>query len=473
MRIYDNLRRRKEEFVPLNKDFVGMYVCGMTVQDKPHIGHMFSAIAADAIRRYLEYKGYNVRYIYNFTDVDDKIIHKSNEEKIPWQEIAARNIEAFHKYARLLGIKPATVYPKATEHITEIVDMVKKIVDKGHAYESGGDVYFAVDTWPGYGKLSGRKLDELRAGARVDPGEKKRNPLDFALWKAAKPGEPSWESPWSSGRPGWHIECSAMSMKYLGESFDIHGGGQDLIFPHHENEIAQAEAATGKPFVQFWIENGLVNLTGEKMSKSTKHFLAVEDICAEVDPETLRFYLLSTHYSSPTEFSMERLSEADAGLERLKNALRNAAIVSAEVDQSVVQPADGELSAATAEARKKFVEAMDDDFNSARALGCLFDLARVMNKQVEAGIVSPAERAAVGSAAVAMRELGRVLGLFWKDEDAAQQIPDDVKELLTQREAARNRKDWARADELRKLVDSKGYTIEDRPGGPVLRRKSG
>ncbi len=473
MRIYDNLRRRKEEFVPLNKDFVGMYVCGMTVQDKPHIGHMFSAIAGDAIRRYLEYKGYNVRYIYNFTDVDDKIIQKSNEEKIPWQDIAARNIEAFHKYARLLGIKPATVYPKATEHITEIVDMVKKIVDKGHAYESGGDVYFAVDTWPGYGKLSGRKLDELRAGARVDPGEKKRNPLDFALWKAAKPGEPSWESPWSSGRPGWHIECSAMSMKYLGESFDIHGGGQDLIFPHHDNEIAQAEAATGKPFVQFWIENGLVNLTGEKMSKSTKHFLAVEDICAEVDPETLRFYLLSTHYSSPTEFSMERLAEADAGLERLKNALRNAAIVSAEVDPAAVRPADGELSAATAEARKKFVEAMDDDFNSARALGCLFDLARVMNKQVEAGIVSPAERAAVGSAAVALRELGRVLGLFWKDEEAVQQTPDDVKELLTQREAARNRQDWARADELRKLVDSKGYTIEDRPGGPVLRRKSG
>jgi cysteinyl-tRNA synthetase len=264
-----------------------------------------------------------------------------------------------------------------------------------------------------------------------------------------------------------------MSMKYLGESFDIHGGGQDLIFPHHENEIAQAEAATGKPFVQFWIENGLVNLTGEKMSKSTRHFLAVEDICAEVDPETLRFYLLSTHYSSPTEFSMERLVEADAGLERLNNALRNAAIVSAEVDPSAVQPAEGELSAATAEARKKFVEAMDDDFNSARALGTLFDLARVMNKQVEAGIVSPAERAAVASAAAALRELGRVLGLFWKDEEAAEQVPDDVKQLLADREAARNRKDWARADELRNLVDSKGYTIEDRPGGPVLKKKSG
>ena len=472
MRIYDNLRRRKEEFVPLNKDFVGMYVCGMTVQDKPHIGHMFSAIAGDTIRRYLEYKGYNVRYIYNFTDVDDKIIQKSNEENIPWRDIAARNIEAFHKYAKLLGIRPATVYPKATEHITEIVEMVKKIVDKGHAYESGGDVYFAVDSWPGYGKLSGRKLDELRAGARVDPGEKKRNPLDFALWKAAKPGEPSWESPWSSGRPGWHIECSAMSMKYLGETFDIHGGGQDLIFPHHENEIAQAEAATGKPFVHFWIENGLVNLTGEKMSKSTKHFLAVEDICAEVDPAILRFYLLSTHYSSPTEFSMERLAEADAGLERLRNALRSAAIVSSGVDTAAVKPAEGELANATAEARTKFIEAMDDDFNSARALGILFDLARAVNKQVEAGIVSPAERAAVAAAAATLKELGKVLGLFWKDEEAAEEFPDDVKELLAQREAARSTKDWAKADELRNLVDSRGYTIEDRPGGPVLRKKN-
>ena len=471
MRIYDNLRRRKEEFVPVNKDFVGMYVCGMTVQDKPHIGHMFSAIAGDTIRRYLEYKGYNVRYIYNFTDVDDKIIQRSNEEKIPWQDIAARNIESFHKYAALLGIRPATVYPKATEHITEIVEMVTKIVDNGHAYESGGDVYFAVDTWPGYGKLSGRKLDELRAGARVDPGEKKRNPLDFALWKAAKPGEPSWESPWSSGRPGWHIECSAMSMKYLGETFDIHGGGQDLIFPHHENEIAQAEAATGKPFVHFWIENGLVNLTGEKMSKSTKHFLAVEDICAEVDPETLRFYLLSTHYSSPTEFSMDRLAEADAGLERLKNALRNAAIVSSDIDSAQVRPAEGELADATADARKKFIEAMDDDFNSARALGILFDLAKAVNKQVEAGIVAPAQRAAVAAAAATLTELGRVLGLFWKDEKAAEAFPADVKELLAQREAARSGKDWAKADELRNQVDSRGYTIEDRPGGPVLRKK--
>ncbi|MBN1504027.1 MAG: cysteine--tRNA ligase [Candidatus Eisenbacteria bacterium] len=472
MRIYDNLRRRKEEFVPVNKDFVGMYVCGMTVQDKPHIGHMFSAIAGDTIRRYLEYKGYNVRYIYNFTDVDDKIIQRAADEGVPWRDIAERNIEAFHKYASMLGIKPATVYPRATEHIAEIVEMVKKIVENGHAYESGGDVYFAVDTWPGYGKLSGRKLDELRAGARVDPGEKKRNPLDFALWKAAKPGEPSWESPWSKGRPGWHIECSAMSMKYLGETFDIHGGGQDLIFPHHENEIAQAEAATGKPFVNFWIENGLVNLTGEKMSKSTKHFLAVEDICARVDPEALRFYLLSTHYSSPTEFSMDRVAEADAGLDRLRNALRNAAIASSDIDPARVPPAEGELADATADARKKFVEAMDDDFNSARALGVLFDLAKAVNKQVESGIVSASERAAVAAAADVLKELGRVLGLFWKDEGAAEDLPDDVKGLVAEREAARRRKDWARADELRNQVDSRGYIIEDRPGGPVVREKS-
>ncbi len=471
MRIYDNLRRRKEEFVPLNEDFVGMYVCGMTVQDRPHIGHMFSSIAGDTIRRYLEYKGYNVRYVYNFTDIDDKIIQKSNEENVPWQDIAARNIEAYHKYAELLGIKPATIYPKASEHIEDIIGIVKRLEEKGHAYESGGDVYFAVDSWPGYGKLSGRKLDDMRAGARVDPGEKKRNPLDFALWKAAKPGEPYWESPWGRGRPGWHIECSAMSMKYLGESFDIHGGGQDLVFPHHENEIAQSEAATGKPFVQFWVENGLVNLTGEKMSKSTKHFFSVEEVVEEVSPETLRFYLLSTHYSTPMEFNRERLDEAGAALDRLKNSLRNAAIASAEVDLGHISPAEGELLTATGEVEQRFVDAMDDDFNSAKALGHLFDLARLINKQTEAGFVSARERAAAGVAAQTLKELGRVLGLFWKEDAPGDELPQEVRELAKAREVARKDKDWARADELRRQVEEKGYQIEDRPEGPVVRKK--
>ncbi|MCX5800113.1 MAG: cysteine--tRNA ligase [Candidatus Eisenbacteria bacterium] len=468
--IHDNLRRKKVEFVPLNSDYVGMYVCGMTVQDKPHIGHMYSSIAGDTVRRYLEYKGYNVRYVYNFTDVDDKIIQKSNEENVPWQDIAQRNIDTYFKYARLLGIKPATVYPKASEHMSDIIELIRKIEEKGCAYESGGDVYFAVEAWPGYGKLSGRRLDELRAGARVDPGDKKRNPLDFALWKAAKEGEPSWKSPWGQGRPGWHIECSAMSMKYLGESFDLHGGGQDLIFPHHENEIAQSETATGKPFVNFWIENGLMNLTGEKMSKSTKHFFSVEDVCAEVNPDTLKFYLLSSHYSSPVEFSRERLVEAEAALGRLTNVIRNAAILSKDVD-STLRPAEGELSQASRETESRFVEAMDDDFNSARAVGHLFDLAKAVNKEIEAGIMSAAQRAAIRGASEKLKELGQVLGIFWKDELFAEEFPQELKDLVGERETARKNKEWSRADEMRAKIEAAGFVVEDRAEGPVLRKK--
>jgi len=469
--IHDNLRRRKLEFTPLSTDYVGMYVCGMTVQDKPHIGHMYSSIAGDTIRRYLEYRGYSVRYVYNFTDVDDKIIQKSNEENVPWQDIAQRNIEVYFKYARLLGIRPATVYPRASEHMPDIIELIRKIEERSCAYESGGDVYFAVEKWPGYGKLSGRKLEELRVGARVEPDEKKRNPLDFALWKAAKEGEPSWKSPWGNGRPGWHIECSAMSMKYLGESFDLHGGGQDLIFPHHENEIAQSEAATGKPFVNFWVENGLMNLTGEKMSKSTKHFFSVEDVCAEVRPDTLKFYLLSTHYSSPVEFSRERLVEADAALERLKNVIRNAAMVSKEID-STLHPAEGGLSQVTRETEKRFVEAMDDDFNSARAVGHLFDLAKTMNKEIEAGIMSAVQRAAIREASEKLKELAQVLGVFWEEGLAAEEFPEEVKNLVQEREAARKGREWRRADEMRAKIEALGFVVEDRLEGSILRKKS-
>ncbi len=473
IRIYDGRRRRKKEFEPVHNDYVGMYVCGMTVQDKPHIGHMYAAIAGDTMRRYLEYRGYNVRYIYNFTDVDDKIIQKANEEGIPWKDVAQRNIDAYFTYAELLGIKPASVYPRASEHIQEIIDLVARIMDKGYAYASGGDVYFAVEQYPNYGSFSGRKLDELRAGARVEPGEKKRNPLDFALWKAAKEGEPYWESPWGNGRPGWHIECSAMSMKYLGESFDIHGGGQDLIFPHHENEIAQSEAATGKPFANFWVENGLVNLTGEKMSKSTRHFFSVEDICAEVDPETLKFYLLSTHYRSPVEFNRERIAEAHSALERLKNAMRNAAVATAELDTAEAVPPEEEVSRAAEEAEKRFVEAMDDDFNSAKALGHLFDLAKAVNRQIETGLLSAGTGAALRAAAGRLRELGSVLGLFWSEESGEEELPGEVRVLVEKREEARTGKDWAKADQLRSAIEAKGFVVEDRPEGPIVRKKSG
>jgi cysteinyl-tRNA synthetase len=473
IRIYDGARRRKREFEPVHSDYVGMYVCGMTVQDKPHIGHMYAAIAGDTMRRYLEYRGYNVRYVYNFTDVDDKIIQKANEEDISWKAVAQRNIDAYFTYAELLGIKRASVYPRASEHIQEIVELVTKIVDKGYGYESGGDVYFAVEKWSDYGTFSGRKLDELRAGARVEPGEKKRNPMDFVLWKAAKPGEPFWESPWGNGRPGWHIECSAMSMKYLGESFDIHGGGQDLVFPHHENEIAQSEAATGKRFANFWVENGLVNLTGEKMSKSTKHFFSVEDICAEVDPETLKFYLLSTHYRSPVEFNRERIAEAHAALERLKNTMRNAAVATGELDTAREAPPENELRREVEDVEKRFVDAMDDDFNSAKALGHLFDLAKAINKQIEPGALSADTAAAVRTATKKLRELGGVLGLFWKEESDEGELPGKVEALVEQREAARGSKEWSKADELRFAIEAMGFTVEDRPEGPIVRKKSG
>ncbi|KPJ59431.1 MAG: hypothetical protein AMJ46_11400 [Latescibacteria bacterium DG_63] len=471
IRIYDNFRRRKKEFVPVHSDYVGMYVCGMTVQDKPHIGHMYASIAGDTMRRYLEYRGYNVRYIYNFTDVDDKIIQKANDEGISWKAVAERNIEAYFKYAELLGIKPASVYPRASEHIDEIIELVTRIMDKGYAYESGGDVYFAVEKWSDYGTFSGRKLDELRAGARVEPGEKKRNPLDFALWKAAKEGEPYWESPWGNGRPGWHIECSAMSMKYLGESFDIHGGGQDLVFPHHENEIAQAEAATGKRFANFWVENGLVNLTGEKMSKSTKHFFSVEDICAEVNPDILKFYLLSTHYRSPVEFNRERIAEAEAALERLKNAMRNVTLATEDLDPAEVAPPEEELSRAAAETEKRFVEAMDDDFNTAKALGHLFDLAKAINRQMEIGTLPPETGAAARAAALKLRKLGDVLGLLWKEEPDEAQLPEEVKTLVEQRQTARSNREWAKADEMRSRIERMGFVVEDRPEGPLVRKK--
>ncbi|UCG50640.1 MAG: cysteine--tRNA ligase, partial [Candidatus Latescibacterota bacterium] len=320
LRVYDTQRAKKLEFQPVHEGKVGVYFCGMTVQDKPHMGHMLAFVAGDMIRRYLEYKGYDVTFIQNFTDIDDKIIDKANEEGVDYTEVAERNIKAYFDAANALHIRPATLYPKATEHIQEIIDLIATLVEKGHAYEAGGDVYFRVRTFDDYGKLSKRKVDDLMAGARIAVGEHKDDPLDFALWKGAKPDEPWWDSPWGRGRPGWHIECSAMSMKYLGETLDFHGGGEDLIFPHHENELAQSEAATGHPFVHFWLHNGLLNLKGEKMSKSTGHFFAMEDVLGEFSGEVVRFYLLSAHFRKPSEYSRERLEEAKRGYERLRLA---------------------------------------------------------------------------------------------------------------------------------------------------------
>jgi cysteinyl-tRNA synthetase len=461
LRIYDTLTRAKREFVPVTAGRVGMYVCGMTVQDKPHVGHIRAALSGDLMRRYFLHLGYEVTYVYNFTDVDDRIIERAGAEGVEYGAVSERNIQAYLRYADLHNIMPATHYPRATRHIPEILELIRALIEKGFAYPAGGDVYFEVRKKKDYGKLSGRDVDEMRSGARIEPGEIKRDPLDFALWKGAKPGEPAWESPWGPGRPGWHIECSAMSIKYLGEHFDIHGGGQDLIFPHHENEIAQSEAATGRPFANFWTENGMVNLSGEKMSKSTGRLFFIEDIVPAVDPEVVRFYLLSTHFRSPIDFSHERLSEAAVACRRLRSPLERVDAWGG-ADGS---PPGGRLGEAVTEAERLFHEAMDDDFNSAQAIGHLFDLSREVNRALDEGLDSEAK-----AGAAALLRLGGVLGLFWKRPDL-EAWDDEVLALVERRERARKSKDWKEADVLRQQLLGLGVLVEDGPGGPKLKRR--
>ena len=461
LRIYDTLTRQKREFVPVTPGQVKMYVCGMTVQNKPHVGHMRASLSGEVMRRYLEYLGYQVTYVYNFTDVDDKIIERANAEGVEWQQVSERNIEAYLRYADLHNIKPASIYPRATQHIGEMHALIARLIERGHAYPASGDVYFDVRSKTDYGKLSGRRVDDMRQGYRIEPGEAKRDPLDFALWKGSKPGEPAWDSPWGPGRPGWHIECSAMAMKYLGDTFDIHGGGQDLIFPHHENEIAQSESATGKPFANFWCENGMVNLGGEKMSKSTGNLFFIEEIAAQVDPEVVRYYLLSTHYRSPIDFTLERLKEAAIAYQRLRVPLERA---------GVWEPAEagslgGALAEAVAQARRLFAEAMDDDFNTARAIGHMFDLAREVNRALDEG-AGPEGRLA----ARALHDLGRIIGMFWKPPGGETWEPE-VLALLEAREQARGSRDWKRADEIRAQLLGLGVTVEDGAQGPRPRRK--
>ncbi|MBP8137424.1 MAG: cysteine--tRNA ligase, partial [Candidatus Eisenbacteria bacterium] len=436
-------------------------VCGMTVQNKPHVGHIRASLSAEVMRRYLEHLGYEVSYAYNFTDVDDKIIERANAEGIDYAGVSDRNIEAYLQFADLHNIKRATVYPRATQHIGEMHALIHRLIDKGHAYAAGGDVYFDVRSDAEYGKLSGRRVDELREGYRIEPGEAKRDPLDFALWKGAKPGEPAWESPWGPGRPGWHIECSAMAMKHLGDTIDIHGGGQDLIFPHHENELAQSESCTGKPFANYWAENGLVNLSGAKMSKSVGNFFFIEDIAAQVDPEHTRFYLLSTHYRSPIEFSLERLKEAGVAYQRLRTPLERANVWTAPEGPAP----GGELGQAVADAERLFHEAMEDDFNSAAALGHLFDLARAVNRAMDDGAGAEGVQAARK-----LYQLGGILGLFWK-APAGENWSAEVLEIAARRDQARKSKDWKASDELRDQLAALGVLVKDGPGGQELKKK--
>jgi len=475
LRVYDTQRAKNVEFEPVHAGKVGIYFCGMTVQDKPHMGHMLAFVAGDMIRRYLEYKGYEVTYVQNFTDIDDKIIDKANKEGCDYKEVAERNIKAYFDTAKALNIRPATKYPRATDHIKEIVDLIQKLVDGGHAYEAAGDVYFRVRTFASYGKLSKRKIDDLMTGARIAVGERKEDPLDFALWKASKPNEPGWDTPWGRGRPGWHIECSAMSMKYLGETLDFHGGGEDLIFPHHENELAQSEAATGKPFVRFWLHNGLLNLRGEKMSKSTGHFFAMEDVLKECSGDVCRFYFLSAHFRKQTEYSRERLEEAKRSYERLRLACLSIDenLEKLGSSQGISSPAGTALKEAAAKSKENFFAAMDDDFNTAGALGSVFDLVRTYYKLVdENGATVTQDRAALEAVKDAIVVFDGILGMFPNGfPSGTAEVPDDIMGLVAARVEARKARDFKKADEIRAQLDEMGYTVEDTADGSRVRRK--
>jgi len=467
LRIFNTLTRRKEDFVPLIPGEARMYVCGVTVYDLSHIGHARSALSFDIIRRYLAFKGFKVTFVKNFTDVDDRIIRRANEEGVEATVISERYIAEYRADMASLGIKAPDVEPKATEHVPQMLELIERLLKRGIAYVLEGDVYFEVRRFPTYGKLSGKNLDELEAGARVDVDERKRDPLDFALWKAAKPGEPSWQSPWGPGRPGWHIECSAMAMQYLGETFDVHGGGEDLIFPHHENEIAQSEGATGKPFVRCWAHNGFVNLASEKMSKSLGNTLSIKDMVQRHEPEALRLYFLGTHYRHPLEFADERVSESAKALGRLQALVEEAERIGGK---GTPKPGpDGGVFDEVAAHRERFEAAMDDDFNTPQALGVLFDLARFLQSartQLEQG------RVGAGPFLMGVGELvtlGRVLGMIELGARAPApvdpQLKARVESLVYLREQARKQRDFAEADRLRDELVSLGVTLKDTRDG--------
>ena len=479
LRVYNTLSGKKEEFQPLVPGKVGMYVCGVTVYDYCHIGHARANIVFDIVYRYLQYSNYDVTYVRNYTDVDDKIINRANQQGISSKQLAEEFIQAFDEDMEALGLRKPTHEPKATEYIDRIIVLAKQLIEKGMAYESAGDVYYSVEKFPTYLKLSKRNMEEMQAGARIAPGEQKRNPMDFALWKAAKPGEPSWESPWGPGRPGWHIECSAMSSALLGETFDIHGGGRDLIFPHHENEIAQSEGVSGKPFVKYWLHNGFVNINQEKMSKSLGNFFTIRDILKSYNPEVVRFFILTAHYRSPVDFSDQNLKEAQAGLSRFYEALQLAAEAVEGVPESNFAAQEG------AELEAQFRAAMDDDFNTAQAIGHLFEGVRTINRLVaEKKFRKKADKvASVRALRKKIAELGDVLGLFVSDPagwlkqqnlkglQALGLTEADLDAAIQERLEARGNKDFARADQIRDELVQKGIELLDSPAGTTWKIK--
>ncbi len=476
--VFDTKTNDKVPLQPLEPGHVKIYVCGITAYDYCHIGHARSALVFDMIVRYLRHRGYRVTYVRNFTDIDDKIINRAREQGTTCEELAERFIRAFHEDMDRLGVLPADMEPRATDHIPEIIDMVQTLIDRGYAYQAGNDVYYSVEKFKDYGALSRRSLEDMQAGARVAVNELKRNPLDFVLWKGSKPGEPTWDSPWGPGRPGWHIECSAMSRKLLGDSFDIHGGGKDLIFPHHENEIAQSVGATGASFVQVWIHHGFVTIKDEKMSKSLGNFLTIRDVLDHYEPEVLRYFVFTTHYRKPLDFSETAMQDAEHGLERLYQCV--AAIDALPKGKagrpSAIPDADREHLAALED---RFHAAMDNDFNTAQGLGVLFDAMKTMNRvrQNLGRKVSSDDVGFLRDRARKLTELANILGLLTEEPAAylarrrekhlaALDITvAEIEEKIAQRAAARKERDWARADAIRDELLARGIELKDGPEG--------
>ncbi len=482
LQIYNTKLGKKTPFVPLEEGHIKMYVCGITAYDYCHIGHARSALVFDMMVNYLRYSKYKVTYVRNFTDIDDKIINRANEQNTSSEELANRFIDEFYIDMNALGIGTPTIEPKATEHIPEIINLIKGLINKGIAYQAENDVYFSVADYPEYGKLSGRNLEEMQAGARVIVSDLKKNPADFALWKGSKPGEPTWDSPWGPGRPGWHIECSAMSKKYLGDSFDIHGGGEDLVFPHHENEVAQSEGASGKPFVTHWIHHAFVTISDEKMSKSLNNFLTIRDVLGNHHPEALRLNVFSTHYRHPLDFSNTALTDALSAVNRLYNCLASCSDLPSGNKSSQPIASSQEINILNT-LENRFCEAMDNDFNTAQALGCIFEATKTINRINQALPKKPAEDDInlLRSSTQILTRIADIMGLLRQNpadyfteqqNDYIQKMDitaEMIDRLIAERKTARTNKDWAKADEIRDTLLEKRIELKDGPEGTSWR----
>lgn len=461
MKIYNTLTRQKQEFIPLKQGEVKMYSCGPTVYDYFHIGNARPFIVFDTMRRYLEYRGYKVTFVQNFTDIDDKMIKRANEEGITVKELGDRFIEEYFKDAQAIGIHKATIHPKATENIDAIIDVIKHLEENGYAYNVDGNVYFSTKKFREYGKLSKQPLEDLEAGARIDVNENKRDVMDFALWKKQKEGEPAWESPWGPGRPGWHIECSAMVNKYLGKTIDIHSGGQDLIFPHHENEIAQSECANCEPFANYWMHNGYININNQKMSKSLGNFFTVRDILKKYDGEVIRFFMLSAHYRNPINFADTLMEQAKSAIERVYTCMDNLEFLLENGEDRELNDSEREFSSTLDKCRQKFVDAMDDDLNTADAIAAVFDIVYASNTELSTDVKNA--KSVIEKALGLIREIGGVLGLF--EKQSKKSIDSEIEELIEKRNKARSEKDWAAADAIRDQLKAMNIELKDTPMG--------